>query len=97
MIDHTKLLTDEELTRQGTYILPPSMFPGLTPPKFPAEYVVHIASGPVYCCERHANVVILFANAMHFKPHVAPVKKPTYHNCRECVYKERRLKMEGAR
>ena len=36
------------------------------PKVFPALYLVHYPSGPVYCCEDHANKLKEIANIMGF-------------------------------
>lgn len=76
---------DAWLTDRGTFILPPPLFRAITPPSFPASWAVHIPSGPVYCCDIHAEGVIKFSNAMGFKPGLQRIAAHTLHNCRGCV------------
>lgn len=51
---------------------------------FPAHFVVHMPSGPVFCCERHAKGAVSWANAMGLKPGIS-YAVPKKHNCRGCV------------
>lgn len=58
--------------------------PFLRDASFPAHYVVHMPSGEIFCCEKHARGAVLWANAMGFKPNVS-LAVPRKHNCRGCV------------
>lgn len=53
------------------------------PIKFPATHIAHWVSGPVYCCESHANTIAGIAQIVG--AHVAVTLADDGHECVNCV------------
>ena len=51
--------------------------------KYPATCVIHWASGPVFCCDKHAKGLILVGE--HLGTHVVATKLDKEAECSNCV------------
>ncbi len=51
--------------------------------KYPAEYTAHWPSGPVNCCQLHANAIKNIGTLLG--THVAVTKAPEGSECSNCV------------
>ena len=51
--------------------------------KYPADRTVHWATGPVECCEKHANGIVALGNMLGI--HVRVTKLERESECSNCV------------